>query len=329
MKTRREFLIAGGAGLCIFAVPLAAQQQPGKILRIGRLSPVSPSADAPGLEALRQGLRELGWVEGRNVTIENRYAEGGLDRLPALAAELVRSNADVIMGMSSQGASAAKKATSTIPIVFTMTGDPVGSGLVASLARPGGNVTGVTALGLVLSEKRLELLKEVVPGAKRVAILSDPAFPDSGAAVKKLERAAQTLGMQLRVLEVRDPAGLERAFSAMRSDRADALMVLTAPLFITQQKRIVQLASQSRLPAMYAIQGYMDVGGLMFYGESLPDMQRRAATFVDKILKGAKPGDLPIEQAARFELVINIKTAKALGLTMPQSILLRADKVIE
>lgn len=298
-------------------------------MRIGRLSPISASVDAPSVEAFRQGLRELGWVEGRNLSIESRFAEGNLERLPVLAAELVRSNVDVIIGISSQGALAAKNATSTIPIVISMTGDPVESGLVASLARPGGNLTGVTALGLVLSEKRLQLLKEAVPGVKRVAVLSNPAFPDSRLGVKRLEGAAHALGVHLLVLEVHDPAGLEKAFAAMRNERAGALVVLTDPLFLTHRTRIVELAAQIRLPAIYAIQGFMDVGGLMFYGESLPDVHRRAAIYVDKILKGAKPAELPIEQPTKFELVVNVKTAKALGLKIPQSVLMRADRVIE
>jgi putative ABC transport system substrate-binding protein len=329
VRTRREFLIAGGAGLCIFAAPLAAQQPPGKIAVIGRLSPVSASVDTATLEAFRKGLRELGWAEGRNLSIETRFAEGNLDWLPGLAAELVRSKVDLIVGMSSQGALAAKNATPTIPIVFAMTGDPVESGLVASLARPGGNLTGVTALGLALSEKRLELLREAVPGVRHVSVLLNPPFPDSRLAVKKLQGAAHALGVQLRVREVHDHAGIEKAFAAMRDERAGALLVLTDPLFLTHRKRIVELAAWIRLPAVYAIQGYVDVGGLMFYGESLPDMHRRAAVFVDKILKGAKPSELPVEQATKFELVVNMKTAKALGIKIPQSVLVRAGRVIE
>ena len=329
MNARRRLIVAIGLGA--ISAPLASfgQQPPGRIMRIGRLSPISASVDAPTLEAFRQRLRELGWVEGRNLSIENRFAEGELDRLPVLAAELVRSNVDLIVGLSSQGAVAAKNATSTIPIVITMTGDPVENGLVASLAHPGGNVTGVTTLGLVLSEKRLELLKEAVPGLKRVAVLSDPAYPDTGPTMKRLEGAAQTLGMQLRIVGVRDPSGLEKAFAAIRSDRAGALMVLSAPMLFTHRKRVVELAAQSRLPAMYAIQGFLDVGGLMFYGESLPDMARRAAVFAEKIFKGAKPGDLPVEQATKFELIINLKAAKVLGIRIPQSLLARADGVIE
>jgi ABC-type uncharacterized transport system substrate-binding protein len=325
---RRAFLSSITVGL--LAGPLAAEAQPaGNTVRIGRLSPVSPSVDAPTLQAFRQGLRELGWVEGRNLVIESRFADGNVDRLSALATELVRSNVDLIVGSSTLGALAAKHATSTIPIVVTTTGDPVASGLVASLARPGGNLTGVTALALTLSEKQLELLKEAAPGVKRIAVLRYPASGETGSAVRKMEAAAPALGVQLRVMEVSEPAGIEKAFTTMRTDRVGALAVLSDPMLYTNRKRIVELAAQHRLPTMYAIEGYIDVGGLMFYGESLPAMHRRAAHLVDKILKGAKPGELPVEQPTKFELVINLKTAKALGLTIPQSLLLRADQVIE
>jgi putative ABC transport system substrate-binding protein len=324
---RRNTLLA----LLAFGVaPLASEaQQRGKVARIGRLSPLSASADAPVREGLRQGLRDLGWVEGQNLAIENRFAEGNVRRLPALAAELVRLNVDVIVTGSVPAAAAAKNATATIPIVMVMTGDPVASGLAASLSRPGGNLTGMTVLGLELSAKRLGLLKEAVPDATRVAVLLDPTFPDSGPAVKRLEGAAQVLGVQLRIQEVRDPSEFEKVFATMSNERTGALMVQTDPVLYTYRRRIVELVAKSRLPAMYAMREYMDAGGLMFYGASLPDMHRRAAVYVDKILKGAKPGDLPIEQATKFELVINLKTAKALGLTIPQSLLLRADRVIE
>jgi putative ABC transport system substrate-binding protein len=320
--------------LVLTAVALAAPfpghtQQPAKTVRVGRLSPISASVDAPTLAAFRKALQELGWVEGRNLAIESRFAEGRLDRLPALAAELVQRGADVIVGISSEGAAAALKATSSIPIVVTMTGDPIESGLVRNLARPGGNLTGVTALGLTLSEKRLELLKEAVPGVKHVGVLLNPEFQDNRFATSKFQSAAKALGLQLTILEITDPAGLDRAFAALRKERVEVLAVPTDPLMFVHRKRIIELAAAARLPAMYAHQGYIEVGGLMFYGESLPDMHRRAAYIVDKILRGAKPADLPFEQAAKFELVINLRAARALGITIPQSVLIRADRVIE
>jgi len=323
-------MFLGSFGLVMLGASLMAEaQQPEQIARIGRLSPLSASADAPVREGLRQGLRDLGWVEGQNLTIENRFAEGNVRRLPELAAELVRLKVDVIVTGSVPAAAAAKSATATIPIVMVMTGDPVASGLVASLSRPGGNLTGMTLLGLELSAKRLGLLKEAVPDATRIAVLLDPTFPDSGPSLKRLEGAAQALGVQLRIQEVRDPSEFEKVFAMMSRERAGALMVQTDPVLYTYRRRIVELVAKSRLPAMYAMREYVDAGGLMFYGASLPDMHRRAATYVDKILKGARLGDLPIEQATKFELVINLKTAKALGIKIPQSILARADRVIE
>jgi putative ABC transport system substrate-binding protein len=325
---RRVFL--GSLGLVMVGGSLSAEaQRRAEIARIGRLSPISASADAPVLEGLRQGLRDLGWVEGQNFAIENRFAEGNVRRLAELAAELVRLKVDVIVTGSAPAAAAAKNATATIPIVMVMTGDPVASGLVASLSRPGGNLTGLTLLGLELSAKRLALLKEAVPAATRVAVLLDPTFSDSEAAVKRMEGAAQALGVQLRIQEVRDPSEFEKIFATMSSDRIGALMVQTDPILYTYRRRIVELVAKSRLPAMYSLREYMDAGGLMFYGSNLPDMHRRAATYVDKVLKGARPGDLPIEQATNFELVINLRTAKALGLTMPSSLLNRADRVID
>jgi len=316
--------------LGVLAAPLSVEaQQPGKIARVGRLSPVSATADARNLEALRQGLRDLGWVEGQNIAYEDRFAEGRPDRLPDLAAELVRLKVDVVFAGSTPAALAAKNATATTPVVMVMGGDPVASGLVASLARPGGNLTGVTALYQELSAKRLDLLKEAVPGVTRVAVLSNPAFPDSGPSVKGVESAARALGVQLRVLPVRDPTEFEKAFAAMRSERARALMVLPDIMFNTHRRRIVELTAKSRLPAIYGLREFVDAGGLMFYGAPLPDMWRRAAYYVDRILKGAKPADLPVEQPMRFEMVINMKTAKALGIKFPQSILMRADQVIQ
>lgn len=327
MSTRREFitLLTGAA-----TWPLAAEaQQPTKVARIGRLSPLSVAAEAPMLAGLRQGLNELGWIEGQNLAFELRFADGNLDRLPQLADELVREKVDVIVTGSSPGASAAKNATSTIPIVMVTTGNPVQGGLIANLARPGGNVTGVTALGQVLNVKRLELLKEAVPNLKHVAILTNPASPYTDPFLQESEAAAHALGIEVRVLGAREPHDLERAFEAIVNERAEALMVLSDPMFISHRRRIVELAVKNRLPSVFGERGSVHAGGLIFYGASLPDMYRRAATYVDKILKGAKPADLPVEQPTAFELAINLKTAKVLGLELPWFLQQRSDEVIE
>ena len=325
----RAVLAAAGV-LGLLAAPLAPEaQQTGKISRVGRLSPVSASVDAPLLAAFRQGLGDLGWVEGRNITFETRFAEGRADRLPELAAELVRLNVDVIVSGATPGALAAKNATATIPIVMVTTGDPVASGLIGSLAKPSGNLTGLTVLGRGLSAKRLQLLKEAFPRVTRVAVLSNPTNPETEPMVKGLEVAARSLGVQLRVLEVRDPTEFAKAFAAISRERAGAIMVLTDLLFNTHRRQILELAAKSRLPATYGFRQDVDAGGLMFYGAALADMYYGAATYVDKILKGVKPADLPVEQPTKFELVINLKTAKALGLTIPPSMLARADRVIE
>ncbi len=316
--------------LGVLWLPLAADaQRAAKVVRIGRLSPISSSTDGRVFDGFRQELRNLGWVEGQNVVFEYRFADGQLDRLPALAAELVRLKVDVILAGSTPGARAAKNATGTIPIVMVTTGDPVGGGLVPSLARPGGNLTGVTALGEVVSGKRLELLMQAVPDVTRVAVLTDPTFPSTRPVLQGVRRAARALGVQLHVLEVRDPSEFEQAFAAMKSAGERALMVGADPVFNTHRRRLVELAAKGQLPTMYGLREFVDVGGLMFYGANLPHMYRRAATFVDKILKGTKPADLPVEQPTKFELVINLKTAKALGLTIPPSIMTRADRVIE
>jgi len=313
----------------LLALCLSAQaQQAKKVPRIGRLSPTTLSASSLIDEAFRQGLRDLDWVEGQNIAIEYRYAEGKLDRLPELAGELVRLKVDVIVSGATSGTLAAKNATNKIPIVMVITGDPVTSGLIVSLARPGGNITGLTALGQELSGKQLELLKEAVPKITRVAVLSNPAGPDAGPSVKGLEAAARVLGVKLRVLEVQEPNEFDNAFATMSKERAGALIVLADRMFNSQRPRIVGLAAKSRLPAMYALREYMDDGGLMFYGAALPDMYRRAAYYIDKILKGTKPADLPVEQPVKFELVINLKAAKQIGLTIPPNVLARADRVI-
>jgi putative ABC transport system substrate-binding protein len=283
----------------------------------------------PNIEAFRKGLRDLGWVEGRNFAIEPRFADGKPERLPELAAQLVREKVDIILVGSTPGTRAAMKATGTIPIVMVTTGDPVGGGLVASLARPGSNVTGVTALAEVLSVKRIELLKVTVPGTSRVAVLANPISPYTEPFLREREAAARALGLQLHVVEAPDPAKLEQAFAAMTRERAGALMVLSDVMFINQRKRIVELAAKNRLPAVYPEREFVRAGGLMFYGASLVDMYAHAAVYVDKILKGTKPADLPVEQPTKLELVINLKTAKALGLTIPPSVLARADQVVQ
>ncbi len=315
--------------LASLAPPPAADAQPARVARIGFLGYVSPSATPHLVEAFRRGLRDLGYVEGQNVAIEFRWAEGRLERLPDLAAELVRLKVDVIVAQGTPGPLAAKQATRTIPIVMAAAGDPVGAGLVASLARPGGNVTGLSLQVPELGGKRLQLLQEVVPGVSRVAVLWNAANPYPALVVRETELAARTLGVQLQSLEVRGPDDFETAFQAATRGHAGALITVDDPLTVNQRARIVDFAGKSRLPAMYGVREFVDAGGLMAYGAHVPDMWRRAATYVDKILKGAKPADLPVEQPTRFELVVNMKTAKALGLTIPQSVLIRADQVIQ
>jgi putative ABC transport system substrate-binding protein len=327
---RRTFMgmLAGG----LLAAPLAAEaQQAAKVPRIGYLGDTR-SATPHLREAFLQGLRDLGYVEGGNLVIEYRSAEGKFERYPALAAELVALEVDVILAGSTPAAVAAKQATRTLPIVFAATRDAVGSGLVTSLARPGGNVTGLSLLAPELVGKRLELLKQAVPGVTRVAVLWQ-----AGGQVERTEKdmlkgadvAARALGVRLQVVEARGPADIDRAFSDMTRARAGALAVLGGTMFSNERRRLVDLAATNRLPAVYGFREYVDAGGLMSYGANLANLYRRAATYVDKILKGAKPADLPVEQPTKFELVINLKTAKALGLTIPPSLLGRADQVIE
>jgi putative tryptophan/tyrosine transport system substrate-binding protein len=319
------------AALVVLVLPFCAEAQPtGKIPRMGWLA-VDPYTTRARLnDAFRQGLLELGYVEGKNLVIEFRSAEK-FDRLPALAAELVRRKVDVIFAPEGpQSALAAKNATSTIPIVMMLVTDPVALGLVDNLARPGGNITGLSVgTGPELHGKRLELLKETFPKVSRAAVLWDPANPGSVANKNAMEVPAQSLSIKLQSVEVRKPGDLEHAFSAMRRERAEALVTLSSPLIVTQLKRIVDLSAKSRLPAMYMDSRWVDGGGLMSYGPSYLDLYRRAASYVDKILKGANPSGLPIEQPTKFELVVNLKTAKALGLTIPPSLLLRVDQVIE
>jgi putative ABC transport system substrate-binding protein len=272
-----------------------------------------------------QALRELGYVGGQNIVIEYRYSQGNEDRLRDLAAELVRKKVDVILATSTSAVQAAKKTTSTIPIVMTFVGDPVGSGLVASLARPGGNITGLTILSPELSGKRLELLKEVLPRVSLIAVLWNPT---DKLPLKETEVAARALGVELQPLGVRDTKDFDEAFSAITSKRAGGLLVLRHPVISIHQTRIIEFAAKSRLPAMYSRTGSAEAGGLMFYGPSDTDSWRRTAVYVDKILKGANPGDLPVEQPTKFELVINLNTAKQIGLTIPPNVLARADRVI-
>ena len=290
----------------------------------------SSSTAAAFIEAFRQGLRELGWVEGQNIVIDYRFAEGRFDRLPDLAAELVRLKVDLIVAAPAPAAVAAKNATATIPIVMISVSDPVGTGLIASLARPGGNVTGLSfSVGLELFGKQLELLKETVPKVRRVAILSNPANPAHALLIKDVKVAARSLGVQLQLLEARGPDEFDGAFAAMADERVGALLVVADAMFSVHQARLADLAAKNRLPSMHGLRAYVEAGGLIYYGPNFPDQWRRAATFVDRIFKGAKPADLPVQQPTKFELVINLKTAKALGLTIPPSLLLRADEVIQ
>ncbi len=307
---------------------LSAAQKAAKVPRIGYLS-AGPSGPSPNIEVFREGLLALGYAEGQNIAIEYRYAAGRDDRLADLAAELVRLKVDLIVTDSSPAARAAQKATKTIPIVMAASGDPIGTGLIASLSRPGGNITGLTHLSPELSGKRLELLKEVVPKASRVAILWNAANPDKVSDFRETEAAARALRVQLQSLEVRGTEDFDKAFAAATSGRAHALITLSDPLTGSRGRRILDFALKNRLPAMYGERGFVDAGGLMSYGHIPADLHRRAATFVDKILKGTKPADLPVEQPVKFEFVINLKTAKQIGLTIPPNVLVRADKVIK
>jgi putative ABC transport system substrate-binding protein len=318
--------------LALGAAPLAAEaQQAAKVARIGYLS--SNLAASPHLhDAFRQGLRDLGYVEGRNLVIEYRDAEGKNERLPALAAELVALKVDVIVTAGTLQTMAAQQATKTIPIVFAQAVDPVTSGLVGSLARPGGNLTGLSNLTPERVGKCLELLTQAVPGVSRVAVLWQPGAVGERTAKDTLtgaEVAARALGVRLQFVEARGPADIDKAFSDMTRARAGALAVWTTAMFVAERTRLVALAAKNRLPGVYTLREFVDAGGLMSYGHSQADLNRRAATYVDKILKGAKPGDLPVEQPTKFELVINLTTARALGLTIPPSLLARADQVIE
>jgi putative tryptophan/tyrosine transport system substrate-binding protein len=325
---RKIAFISLTLGTLLFALCLPANsQQPKKVPRIGILAAQSPSSSSYRVEAFRKGLIELGYTEGKNIALEYRYADGRLERLPDLAAELVRLKVDIILALGTPAARAAKQATTTISIVMTG-GDPVRAGIVASLARPGENVTGLSDATVDVSTKRLELLKEVVPKLSRVAILWNPLNPTNLLQLKDTQAAAPALGMTVYAVEVKGIDDFERAFAAIRKHGVGGLLVPGDPLFGAERKRIHDFAVKNRLPAMYAGLETVERGGLMAYSTSLADLARRAATYVDKILKGAKPADLPVEAAMKFELVINLKTAKQIGLTIPPNVLARADRVI-
>jgi len=322
----RKKITALALGALLFALNFPAEaQQAGKIFRIGFLDASTASGNAVLLEAFRQELRKLGWIEGKNFAIEYRFAEQKTERLPELAAELVRLKVDLIVVSGVPSASAAKKATTAIPIVMTNSGDPVGTGLVASLARPGGNVTGLSALAPELNTKRLEILKDAVPKLARVGVLQRGGEFQ----LKEIRPAAVALKLKLEDIESQpDPKGLESAFKTAKQKKVGAIMTTTARLFFAERKRIVELAVKYRLPAIYFQKEFVDEGGLMSYGADHDDLFRRAAVYVDKILKGAKPADLPVQQATKFEFVINLKASKQIGLTIPIDLLQRANQVI-
>ena len=307
-----------------------AQAQQAKIPRLGFLIASSAPVQKPRLEAFRQGLQVLGYVEGKNILIDYRYAEGKPDRLPALAAELLQLNVDIIVAAGgSPPVQAAKNATKTIPIVMTNPADAVGDGLVATLAHPGGNVTGLSTFAPELSGKRLELLKEMLPGISRVTVLANREFQGYGAQAKEIEAAARALALDLRFVEVRGANDLDNAFAAISTARSGAILTLSDPVTFTLLKRIVELTIKHRVPSMHLQAEYADAGGMVAYGPSYAELYRRAATYVDKILKGAKPADLPVEQPAKFEFIVNLKTAKQIGVTIPPNLLVRADRVIK
>src|SRR5262245_31661725 len=307
----------------------ADAQQPAKAPQIGYLSNASRSSMSPRTDAFRLGLRELGYLEGETIFVERRNADGKIDRLPALVAELVRLKVDVIITGGPQATRAAKEATSTIPIVMANVGDPVGEGFVASLARPGGNITGLSALAPELSGKRLELLREVVPKLTRVAVLGTASGPGVSLQLRELEPAAKAFKVQLHYLDVQNPKDIDSAFRAASKERADAVITLGGGILVSQRAQIVELAAKNRLPAIYHQGWFVEDGGLMYYGVNLLDLDRRAATYVDRILKGAKPADLPVEQPTKFEFVINLRAANQIRLMIPPNVLARADKVIK
>jgi putative tryptophan/tyrosine transport system substrate-binding protein len=325
---RAKILVYALPALILATIHLAEAQQPKKVPRIGFLLATSPGPD-PRIEGFRQGLRELAYVEGKNIAIEWRYAEGKEDLVPTLAAELVQLNVEIIVTDGTNVTRAAKNATKTIPIVMASDADPVGNGFVASLARPGGNVPGLTNLLAGLSGKRLELLKEAIPDISRVGILWNPENPSSVSGFKETQEAARALAMQLQSLEVRSADDFAGAFRAATKAKARALTVVSDSLMFSNRRRLLELASNYKLPTMHTQSLWVDAGAMMSYGTNLPDLWRRAAVYVDKILKSAKPADLPVEQPTKFEFIINLKTAKQIGLTIPPNVLARADKVIK
>ena len=325
--TRARALLPVGALLLALGLPVGAQT-PKKVSRVAYLAAVSAAADAPRLEAFRQGLRDLGYVEGQNIVIEYRHAAGGFERLPELAAELVRQKPDVLVAVTTNAAQAARKATTTIPVVFMGVTDPVTAGLVESLSRPGGNTTGITNIAAVLTGKRLELLKETIPALSRVAVLWDPQAPGSVPQWQESQARARELGLQLHSMEVSHVDGYEAAFKEAVEARNTALWVTLNPLANSNQKQIADLAVSHRLPSICARSDYSENGCMMAYGPGYGTEGRDGARYVDRILRGAKPADLPVEQPMKFELVINLQTAQKLGLTIPQSVLFQADKII-
>lgn len=322
--------LAASLGLTILTAPLVSDaQQPTKVHRIGFLGAASASGFyARQLEALRQGLRDLGYVEGKNIVIEYRWAEGKYDRLPALAAELVQLKVDLIVTHGTPGTRAAKETTQTIPIIMAVSGDAAATGLVASIARPGGNITGSTFFNPEIAAKRLDVLKEALPRLRRVAVLLNPDNAINGPVLAEMEPRAKALTLELQKVPARNPEEFESAFALMAKQRADGLVIIEDGMLIANAKRIAELAAAKRLPAI-GFGEYAEAGGLMAYGVNFPDIWRRAAVFVDKVLKGARPGDLPVERASKFELVVNAKTARMLGLNLPESVRIRTDKIIE
>jgi putative tryptophan/tyrosine transport system substrate-binding protein len=329
IQNRKRLALSVIVFVLVVAGAVAEAQQPTKIPRIGVLGATPLSANLARIKALREGLGELGYVEGKNIAIEWRFLEGKVDRLPALAAELTHLKVDVLVAFGPTSTHAAKEATNTIPIVMAQVNDPIAAGFVASLARPGGNITGLSIMAPELSGKQLELLKEIVPKLSRVAIFGTSTQPGNAQSVKEAELAAKTLGLELQYLDVVDPEDVDAAFRNAVSKRAHAIIFLQSPVFSSRRKALAELAVKNRLPAMYPQTDYMDAGGLMFYGPSTSDLFHRAATYVDKILKGRTPADLPVEQPTKFEFIINLKAAKQIGLTIPPNVLARADRVLK
>lgn len=328
MNTRRKLII--GLGAALITARSAYAQPARKMPQIGYVGNATPALETALLEGLRLGLRERGYIEGKNIEVHYRWANGSIDAIPALIAELIALKVDVIVTAGTPAALAAKKATTTIPIVMAAVGDPVATGIVPSLARPGGNITGLSTLYTQLEGKRIQILREFVPRMKRIALLTNPANAFTSVILQSTRAATEAQHLAAQIYEVSAAPDFEKIFAAIAKSKPDAMAVLAdRPFLVSNRKRIVEFAAQNRIPAIYPFSEFMDDGGLVFYGPNFPDMFRRAATYVDKIIKGAKPADLPLEQPTRFEFIINAKTAKALGLTIPQSLMISADKVIE